>query len=604
MSKSVKDHLQAVIIIIIAAIIPFVTYSSLMDVALLSKFLVIAGLLIFFFIYNIIKKKNESHNVQLIDFVFILYAVWQTLSIFWAHNFSEAVFSLATVWLFYFCYLATKLNLTNQKNFEQWFIPIISISSLALTLYGWYEFFAIDNFHRTNDTYIIQGFSAHKNLFSTQLFLLLPFLSIGFFTAKKQLKWFYALVLTLQLLLLFSLLSRAFLIGFTGTILVACISFFIKRKQTFQTLKPILLLITIVTITVFVIYNFLGATNLLQRYNFKNFAKSRNVKERIQIWKNTIELIKDKPILGYGTGNWDIFFPSKGINKIPRMAIKNQTISRPHNDYLWIAAETGIIGLLFYISLLILIYFYAISAITKSSNRTSILKLIFLISFFTGYLIIAFFDFPRERPELNFYVALIMAWLVYLSNRETSFKEIFNLKPFYQKILLAGVLILLCGIFYVGMIRCNGEQQIKKVKVMLQNKNWDKVISASKKIKLPLYTIGPTELPIQYYTCYAYFNKKDYQNTIEYGKRAIKDSPYHQSSLLQIATAYAELKNYNMGATYYEKALQMHPTNNRILESLAICYYNSNQTEKAKNLLKRVKSNHPSIKKMREVFNQ
>jgi len=596
-------YFPTILILIIAGILPFVSASSLMDIALLSKFLVLTVLLIIFFLFKVIQK-NASYNFNIIDAVFLLYAIWHVLSIYWAYNFSEAIFSTATVLLFYFSYLAIKITLVNQKKFEQWLVPVIAICSFALTLYGWYDFFSLSNFHRTNDVYFIQGFSAHKNLFSTQLFLMLPFLCIGFFTNQTKLKWFYGLTFALQILLLFSLLSRAFLLGFLGTTFVMGILFFFKRNQSYRVLKPSLFIITGVVISVFVIYSLTGGTELLQRYNPKNFNKTRNAKERIQIWKNTVELIKDKPLFGYGAGNWDIFFPSKGINKIPRMAIKNETVARPHNDYLWIAAETGVVGLLIYLSVLVLVYFYSIRFIIRSTNKISTLKLIFLISFFTGYLIIAFFDFPRERVELNFYVAFIVAWIVHMFKQELSIKKkVLVVTHPINKVLAGSALFLLSGIFYVGLIRYNGEQEIKELKAMFQSNAWDKVIAASQKIKHPLYTIDPTELPIDYYACYAYFNKKDYPNTIEFGKRAVEKSPFHQSSLLQIATAYAEMKNFKMSTAYYEEALQMHPTNNRILESLAICYYNSNQIEKAKEILKRVRSNHPSIKKMREVLN-
>jgi len=601
MKKQTITYFPAILILIIAGIIPFVTASSLMDVALLSKFLVITCFLIIFFLVRIIQKE-ASFDFNIIDLVFSLYIIWHVLSIFWAYNFSEAVFSTATVFLFYFSYLAIKLTLASQKGFEQWFIFVVAIGSLVLTFYGWYEFFSISDFKYDHDVYDIKGFSAHKNLFSTQLFLLLPFLCIGFFSKQTKLRWFYVLIFALQILLLFSLLSRAFLLGILGAALIAGTLFFLKRNLSHRVLKPFLFIIPGVAISVLIIYSLTGGTELLQRYNFKNFNKSRNAKERIQIWKNTVDLVKDKPVLGYGAGNWDIFFPSKGINKIRRMAVLNETVARPHNDYLWIAAETGIIGLLIYLSLFVLIYFYSVKAIIQSTNRIYIIKLIFLISFFTGYLIIAFFDFPRERAELNFYVACIIAWILYLINQTESLKKILTLNYPYQKLWMASTVVLLIGILYVGLIRYNSEVQVKYTKALFQNKAWDKVIAASQKVKHPLYTIDPTELPVDYYACYAYFNKKDYPNTIEYGKRAIEDSPYHQSSLLQIATAYAEMKNFNKGATYYEQALQMHPTNNRILESLAICYYNSNQIEKAKEVVKRVKSNHPSIKKMRETF--
>jgi len=111
MKKKAVPYIPAILVLIIAGIIPFVTISSLMDIALLSKFLMLTGLLIVFCLFKVIQK-SEPYNFHVIDVVFLLYAIWHALSICWAHNFSEAIFSTATVLLFYFSYLAIRLTLT------------------------------------------------------------------------------------------------------------------------------------------------------------------------------------------------------------------------------------------------------------------------------------------------------------------------------------------------------------------------------------------------------------------------------------------------------------------------------------------------------------
>ena len=65
------------------------------------------------------------------------------------------------------------------------------------------------------------------------------------------------------------------------------------------------------------------------------FTKKED-QERVVLWKKTVQLIAEKPVFGYGGGNWQIAFPKTGLNEIWRAEDLNVTFQRPHNDFLWI----------------------------------------------------------------------------------------------------------------------------------------------------------------------------------------------------------------------------------------------------------------------------
>jgi len=578
-----KQNIVLCLILLACLTLPFITSSTLLDQSLLSKFLALSILLSFATLFICFSKKT-SFFFSVVDILFGSYVLFSS-------------------------YLIIKWIFLNNRNSERYILPVFAFTAFVLVFYGWFEFFTSGKADGTNKiVYAVKGFAAHKNLFVLQLFLHLPFLIIGYLKSTTKFKYFYAINAILVLLLLISLLARAFMVGLVVTIITAIFLWFISRnneKSTFNW-KPVAFSLPVLFVIIISIFSLRGDVEMLNRYNIFNFKDSRNAQERFALWSNTLELIKDQPILGLGAGNWDVFFPSTGIEDIRRMAISNKTVSRPHNDYLWITAETGIIGIALYLSILIAIYFITIKSILHlKDNPIEKTTLIVLLSFFTGYLVIAFFDFPKERTELNFMVATIMVFTVYSIYRNNQQKVLFSLQDNGARILSFFLFLILCSLVYVGSVRYFSEQKTGIVRHHFRAERFDKILHESPGIKNILYNIDPTEAPVKYYECFAHFGKKDYKEAIVPGEEALLDSPYHVTTLKKLAAAYGELMQYEKAIPYFERVFQINPTDMQNKEGLVMCYYNSDQKDKAKallNLLEVTEKEHPSITEMRRIF--
>jgi len=70
---------------------------------------------------------------------------------------------------------------------------------------------------------------------------------------------------------------------------------------------------------------------------------------RMVIWKHTIELIQDRPLLGFGTGSFEAAYSQK-IKDNPEW--EKNILHDPHNQFLKIWAEMGIFGLMVFLSML------------------------------------------------------------------------------------------------------------------------------------------------------------------------------------------------------------------------------------------------------------
>ena len=103
-----------------------------------------------------------------------------------------------------------------------------------------------------------------------------------------------------------------------------------------------------------------------------------STKDRLELWTRTIQLIKEKPLFGHGLSDWKIEMLKYG-NKGLVSEDNNTFYQRPHNDFLWIMSETGIIGILLYLAIFILcpsLYYKDLEIVVTMNNFCFIIRLL------------------------------------------------------------------------------------------------------------------------------------------------------------------------------------------------------------------------------------
>jgi O-antigen ligase len=74
-------------------------------------------------------------------------------------------------------------------------------------------------------------------------------------------------------------------------------------------------------------------------------------------------MIKDKPIWGIGPGNFTLLFDRYKVNGI------YDTTCHPHNDFLNVAANSGILGLLAYLSIWAVFLYSTLKSVYKKGSE-------------------------------------------------------------------------------------------------------------------------------------------------------------------------------------------------------------------------------------------
>ena len=167
---------------------------------------------------------------------------------------------------------------------------------------------------------------------------------------KALIYLFMSIVMTASL---FLSTSRGGILSFVAVLMIfwgTCI-IGIKRKRRSRLLLILLLIILLAVIMIL----WLGPEETLSRFRMlhkviKFFINERALlsEYRPYFWRDTINLIKDYPVVGTGLGTYKYIFPV--YRTFP---LEWGFLSYAHNDYLHLTAEAGGIGLIFILAFLL-----------------------------------------------------------------------------------------------------------------------------------------------------------------------------------------------------------------------------------------------------------
>jgi len=157
-----------------------------------------------------------------------------------------------------------------------------------------------------------------------------------FFRNKKyKLLIIYSLVAIYLSIFIYLLQSRAGLLFLSLQILFFIVESFWQLKNHRKTILGI------------GIFTLLGLIFILYNSNFKrDFNPTQLHDKRVVIWSSSIKLMKEKPILGYGTGNQKQVLKNK-LNQVhPELAEEhhNRQYNDPHNQFFADTLQLGIMG--------------------------------------------------------------------------------------------------------------------------------------------------------------------------------------------------------------------------------------------------------------------
>jgi O-antigen ligase len=317
-------------------------------------------LILFLFVSSLIsffkEKKNKSRlnfkNVFFLSFVLIPYLI----SIFYSSNTTRAFeYFFRSIPMLIIPLSFTLMENNSRSIFLKWFLKSFIITNviyiLAMLIYIMHlGYLFLDNDLNYYYSYITNEFykiGDHPIYLSVQ-FVMAIFFLIFIKSFNKNQKAFLFIILIFGL---FFLSRKGVIISFIITLTFYLYSIY-KFKINF---------ITTVSIILFAFLMSILSPQIRSRYS-EVFDKTKLINNeetstgiRVILWKNTIELIRESFLLGYGIGDTQEILSTKIEKKgFYKIAAKK---SNCHNQYLQFTLSIGLVGLTFFISS-ILHHFY------------------------------------------------------------------------------------------------------------------------------------------------------------------------------------------------------------------------------------------------------
>ncbi len=530
------------------------------------------GIIIFgIALINILKpaaNRPQFSFIRLAIFpVFFIYLVWSVISLTQAVNPAEGLFDISKTLLSVALLIFATQIFINYKNSISILVKLVVISSTIATSIGLYQYFNNVPGNTGHELFLalykIKGLMAHKNQFAISLYLMLPFALYGIYTFKK---WWWGISIYSTLLILLNIIILQ-----TRSVWIAMLVFFmsmivlwlfnlVKNKLQFNSASVkkgsvIALVFIIVVSSSFIVFKKTGTLNLMKHQISSIFnSKSSSNHSRLKIWKSTWELSKDNFIMGVGAGNWKIsMLPYYNTN----FERNYENWRRPHNDFLWVLSEKGIIGLLLYLMIFLIIIYYSIRIFLKETDKDKLLFTSLMLSGIGGYLVITMVTFPLERINHQIYLMLIMASIISLYFKETSTRKS---KKHSSYLLINVVVIAIFGltVFYAGLL-VKSEVYALKIFEAKKNGKWKKMVLYADKAFSPLTTVDSFSSPIILYRGVGNIQLGNLKQALIDFKIAHNHFPTHISALNNLGIVSANLDDSKMAFYYFNKALEIYP---------------------------------------------
>ena len=301
------------------------------------------------------------------------------------------------------------------------------------------------------------------------------------------------------------------------------------------------------------------------------------------MYKSAAGIIKENPSLGIGLGNWRLVSPKYADNTAYTDRSFTQITQRPHNDFLWLLSEVGIIGMIFIVGFLIYHLRLLLRALKrgKDSDEERYLLMFCLISLI-AIGIESMFDFPRQRTMPNLYLWSIMGFIATTSTQS-------NDKGKYQNAVLVGIALILSvvSVFAYFDMKSNIYSQDAKY---YNNNNMPKELYASSAIALGFYrNLDAAGTPLYYYMGIAKHQLGDKNAAKLFFQKALQLAPFHIGALTNYMILLGELGELTSAHKIMSIIQHVYPRMAKSRLDMAKFYLREGKNEEAEKILLELK---------------
>lgn len=533
----------------------------------------IAGFMVLLWLLDCLISKQFEIKKNILYLPIFCVLLWSGLSMIWATNISESL-EILSLWVACATIFFVLYNMI-QNSFDFSIILSAIVCSMGyLILIGMIQFFD-PTFNWYNQVISPSGTFGNKNMFCDYLIIVLPICFYFFFNGSDKTRFtiriISAILIVGTILLVVFSMTRAGML--TAPIIIGIFIFMLyllyqKNKpnnEIFSKQKMFLanvffwLFILLLSIYIFtdkkgsqaqVLGKRIKSIFVLPDQDKVSFDKNRKDEKlqpvsdsttiRLITWANTLKMIQDKPIHGFGLYNWQIHYGEY------RRAVYNDPTYMPglmlaqlHNDYLQILADLGLIGFLLFawVVITVFILFFKIF-FSQNADLETKLKALGVIMCVVSFGIICNFSFliVKSVPTLLLFIyfALISNLYYYWKHSKNSSSSVITIPTKIAGILLIPVLCTSIGVTAVEVNRGVADQLFKTAMDSHKQQKYEIVIKTCNDI----LERDPLHYKTHFVIANAYMSQDNYEKAKYHIEKGLKYYPNDLYALFQAGTIY------------------------------------------------------------------
>lgn len=418
----IKERIITIILAVMILIVPTLVISIDNDIFSFAKDIVLvfcSVVLLFLMLFNYKKFFIDKKDILILIFAGLIF-----ISTILSSNFKISVFGqnrrfegLLSIYSYIIVYFAAKkfLNFNNKKALLYIFYTLY----LFVGILGILQYFiklpdkTFLNLFQENQVF---GTFGNINFMGSFLCIGLPIFIVLFITKKDKMSFVISNILFFDLIACrtrSAWLAAAIVFSF-----IFIYTIIKKDKKYFLRTLIIILCFSGILLYLFLprkVMNGKGEATIVNTGVFQKFKNTSNEIEdirknglkdytgtyRAMIWRTTLNLIKKYPVFGVGIDNLTLgIFQNETEDAIEFIKRTNSIIDKAHNEYLQIAATTGIPSLIIYLVFIFLILKEKFKMLLKNNYIFALFASILC------YLIQAFFNISTVGIAPLFWIAI------------------------------------------------------------------------------------------------------------------------------------------------------------------------------------------------------
>jgi O-antigen ligase len=337
--------------------------------------------------------------------LFGLFMLWNLLSCFNTGYAKESFRGMFKVIEYGMLFIVAATTLSGKNTWNKT-IRIFLISSSIICLNGLYQYFSgaglirhrsmilCDNLNRISSSFV------HPNDFGVYLLVILS-VCVGILVFGK------------------TTLKGKIGIGSAGTLAAVCLYMTKSRGSWLSFIIAFLILgamktkrvLAIFVAVLLVVFTMLPYTAQERVFSIAKVETGGTTWERLMLWKGTINMIKEHPVLGFGVNTYSRNFPKYKPAEYP-------DVRYTHNSYLHMASEIGIPGALLFLIFLITVLIFCFVAINQQGPGNLNALAIGLFAGAAGFAVNSMVDTHLYSVNLSVFFYLLLGYCSALCRHE------------------------------------------------------------------------------------------------------------------------------------------------------------------------------------------